>query len=132
VELRACRACLEEAKEELRAERIPFDDGIPVGIMVETPAAVMIADLLAKEADFFSVGTNDLIQYCMAVDRGNQNVAYLYQPLHPAVLRMLRMIARTAAEAGIPCEVCGEMAGDPLYAPVMMGLGFEELSMNAY
>lgn len=132
VELRACRECLEEAKEELRLAGTLFDPQMPVGIMVETPAAVMIADLLAKEADFFSVGTNDLIQYCMAVDRGNQNVAYLYQPLHPAVLRMLAMIARSAAEAGIPCEICGEMAGDPLYAPVMLGLGFNELSMNAY
>jgi phosphotransferase system enzyme I (PtsI) len=132
VEVRDCRACLDEAKRELRAEGIPFDDKMPIGIMVETPAAVMIADLLAKEADFFSVGTNDLIQYCMAIDRGNQNVAYLYQPLHPAVLRMLRMIAKAADDAGIPCEICGEMGGDPLYAPVLLGLGFEELSMNAY
>ncbi|MBN1141729.1 MAG: phosphoenolpyruvate--protein phosphotransferase [Deltaproteobacteria bacterium] len=131
-EVRACRSCLEEAMAELRQEGIPFDPGIPVGVMVEIPAAVMIADLLAAEADFFSVGTNDLIQYGLAVDRGNQSVAYLYQPLHPAVLRMLRQIARCSRQAGIAAAVCGEMAGDPLYAPVLIGLGFEELSMNAH
>lgn len=130
-ELRACRACLEEAMAELRAEGEDFDAEMPVGIMIETPSAALIADRLAREADYFSVGTNDLIQYCLAVDRGNEHVAYLYQPLHPAVLKALQMICSAAREAGIPVGMCGEMAGEPLYLLVLLGLGFDELSMNA-
>jgi phosphotransferase system enzyme I (PtsI) len=130
-EIRACKACLEEARAELVAENIPCDPDLPIGIMIETPSAAMIAELLAREVDFFSVGTNDLIQYCLAVDRGNEHVAYLYEPLHPAVLRALRMICAAGKAADIEVGMCGEMAGEPLYALVLLGLGFNELSMNA-
>jgi phosphotransferase system enzyme I (PtsI) len=130
-EVRACKACLEEAKAELRRENIPFDEELPVGIMVEIPSAALLADVFAREVDFFAVGTNDLIQYCLAVDRGNKNVAYLYDPIHPAVLRLLRTVSEAARRAGIGACVCGEMAPDPLYALILLGLGFVELSMNA-
>lgn len=99
--------------------------------MIETPAAVLIADLLAKEVDFFSVGTNDLIQYCLAIDRGNEHVAYLYEPTHPAVLQALHQVCRAAENAGIDVGMCGEMAGEDLYSLVLVALGFRELSMNA-
>jgi phosphotransferase system enzyme I (PtsI) len=130
-EIRSCKECLEGAKDELAAQGISFDAQLPVGIMIETPSAALISDLLAKEVDFFSVGTNDLIQYCLAVDRGNEHVAYLYEPLHPAILKALGMICASAKEAGIGVGMCGEMAGEPIYSMVLLGLGFEELSMNA-
>jgi phosphotransferase system enzyme I (PtsI) len=98
--------------------------------MIEIPSAALIADLLAREVDFFSVGTNDLIQYFLAVDRGNEHVAYLYEPLHPAILRALRLICQAARAASIPVGMCGEMASDPFYTLVLLGLGFDELSMN--
>lgn len=129
-EIRACKAYLEEAKAELMAENIPFDPQISIGIMLETPSAALVAELLAREVDFFSIGTNDLIQYFLAVDRGNEHVAYLYDPLHPAILRALKLICRAAKEAGIEVGICGEMAADPLYLLVLLGMGFEELSMN--
>lgn len=130
-EIRACKDLLEKVKIELTADGHSFDTDIQIGIMIETPSAVLIAELLAQEVDFLSVGTNDLIQYCLAIDRGNEHVAYLYEPLHPAVLRALQMVCRAGQSAGIEVGICGEMAAEPLYALVLLGLGFDELSMNA-
>jgi phosphotransferase system enzyme I (PtsI) len=130
-ELREARAVVEEARDELRRERVPFDEQIPIGIMVEMPSAAVVADLLARECDFMSVGTNDLIQYSLGVDRENEHMSYLYHPLHPAILRSIRYVVEAGHAAGIRVGMCGEMAGDPLYTLILCGLGFDELSMNA-
>ncbi|SDC79488.1 phosphotransferase system, enzyme I, PtsI [Paenibacillus sp. UNCCL117] len=129
-ELRRANEVLSEVKEELAAEGVPFSEHVPVGIMIELPAAVMISDLLAQEVDFFSIGTNDLVQYVLAVDRMNEQVAHLYDPFHPAVLRLLKITADNAKAGGIHVSVCGELAGDVRALPLWMALGIKELSMS--
>jgi len=129
-ELYATKTILAEVKAELRAEGRAFNEHMQVGVMIEIPSAALIADLLAAEVDFFSVGTNDLIQYTLAIDRLNEHVAYMYEPLDPAVLRLLQMVSDAARKANIPLAMCGEMAGDPLYAAILIGMGFNVLSMN--
>jgi phosphotransferase system enzyme I (PtsI) len=128
-DLRLALALLERVKAELRAEGVAFRDDVPVGVNLEVPSAAVVADLLAPEVDFFSVGTNDLIQYLLAVDRTDPRVSSLYEPLHPAVLRTLGRIAAAARAHGRPLSVCGEMAGQPLEAVLLVGLGFRSLSM---
>ncbi len=129
-ELRRAKAMLEEAKTALASEGVPFNRALPVGVLVETPSAAMCADILARECDFFSIGTNDLIQYSLAIDRVNPEVAYLYEPFHPSILRLIRHIADTANKAGIPVGVCGETAGDPLFLLFLLGIGVTGLSMS--
>lgn len=130
VEVRQFRTFAAEVMRELEREGLPFRRDVPIGAMIEVPAAAVMSDILAREVDFFSIGTNDLIQYSLAVDRNNEHVSHLYQPLHPAILRMLRLVIASGRAAGIEVSLCGEMAADARYAPLLIGMGLRRLSMS--
>ena len=129
LELREAKVIVEEGKSELRAKGIPFNENISLGCMIEIPSAALTSDLLLKECDFLSIGTNDLVQYSLAVDRGNPAMSYLYTPAHPSIIRMIRLVAEEGNKAGKPVAVCGEIAADPRFTSLLLGLGVSELSV---
>ena len=129
-ELSAGMDVIADVRRRLTRRGIPFDETVPVGVMIETPAAAHTCDMMASQVDFFCLGTNDLIQYCLAIDRTDRSALHLYSPFQPAVLRLLRLIQELVAPTGKPIVVCGELAADPMSAAVLLGLGFTALSVN--
>ena len=130
-EIRKVRMIFEEAKKELKAEGKPFNEGLPFGAMIEVPAAALTVDLIAQEVDFLSIGTNDLIQYTLAVDRVNENVGYLYEPMNLSILRLINWTVMVAHRLGKPVSMCGEMASDPTFTKILVGMELDELSMSS-
>jgi phosphotransferase system enzyme I (PtsI) len=130
IELRQARMVLKDVEEELEDEGVPFRRDIPIGMMIEVPSAALMAGQFAREVSFFSIGTNDLIQYTLAVDRTNEKVAGLFCPAHPAVLMLIRDVIRAGSRNNVSVSVCGEMAGEPLYTLLLLGLGLSIFSMN--
>ena len=131
-ELQSANRLLEECRKELKKKKIPFDPEMAVGAMIEIPSAALTSDSLAKEVDFFSIGTNDLIQYALAVDRVNEKIAYLYEPTHPAILKLIREVITNGHKNKIWVGSCGEMSGDPAIAVLLMGLGIDEISTSPF
>jgi phosphotransferase system enzyme I (PtsI) len=132
LELRQCKMLLAEVKEDLEDEKIPFNPRLPIGTMIEVPSAALMADLMSREVDFFSIGTNDLVQYTLAADRTNEQVASLYSPSDPAVLRLMQMVLNAGRQAKIAVNVCGEMSGEPIYTLLLLGMGLRQLSATPH